>query len=159
MLLSAGLTACGAPVPSSRADSAPVAAAPVEAPATVSVPSREPEFAWPAKGAIVGLFDGQANRGVDIAGKAGDAVVAARDGRVVLVSNALAAYGTMIVLMHDETLLTAYALLDKTHVKEGEMVRKGQKIADMGHGAAGGGVLHFEIRERGTPVDPLLYLR
>lgn len=161
LLLSAGLTACGVPGPSPRADPVPVLSAHDETPAAASapLPGREPEFAWPAKGAVVGRFDGQANRGVDIAGKPGDAVVAARDGRVVLVSNALATYGTMIVLMHDEALLTAYAHLDKTHVKEGETVRKGQRIADMGHSAAGDMELHFEIRERGVPVDPLPYLR
>ena len=159
-VLSAGLAACGTPgpLPDARSSSDPDGHAKAPSGPLASVPRREPEFAWPAKGPVVNRFDGDSNRGIDVASTLGDAVLAARDGRVVLVSNALAAYGNMVVVMHDPTLLTAYAHLGTPDVKEGDMVRRGQRIADVGRNAAGDAVLHFEIRERGTPVDPLPYL-
>ncbi|MNV11942.1 Murein hydrolase activator NlpD precursor [compost metagenome] len=166
LVLSMGLTACAtscppphaAPAPSTSGGGHALARGGAQVTGPAAMPTEEPEFTWPARGKIVGRFDGKSNRGIDIAGQYGDAVVAARDGKVVLVSNALASYGNMVVLMHDETLLTAYALLDRTLVKEGEVVRKGQRIADMGHRATGDAALHFEVRKQGVPVDPLPYL-
>jgi len=89
---------------------------------------------------------------------AGEPVLAARDGRVVLVSSALAEYGTMVVVKHDETFITAYAHVGRVLVKEDEVVRQGQQIAEMGSSGANRVMLHFEIRKQGVAQDPEPYL-
>ncbi|WP_237288500.1 murein hydrolase activator EnvC family protein [Variovorax sp. PAMC 28711] len=93
-----------------------------------------------------------------MAGNPGDPVLASRDGRVVLVSSALPHYGTMVVVKHDDTFITAYAHLGKVAVNENDEVRQGQAIAEIGPGGPGRPRLHFEIRERGVAVDPEPYL-
>ena len=102
-------------------------------------------FAQPAKGVTVGRFDGRLNKGIDIQSKPGQPVLAARDGRVVIVTSALPAYGTMVVLKHDENFITAYAHIEKSLVSEKEVVRRGQPIAEMGKGGRDQVALHFEI--------------
>jgi lipoprotein NlpD len=106
----------------------------------------------------VGLFDEAKNKGIDIAGKAGDAVLAAADGRVVYADSGLRGYGKLIILKHNNTFLTAYAHNQNLLVKEDQQVRQGQKIAEMGSTDADRVKLHFEIRRQGKPVDPLKFL-
>jgi len=158
------------PVPPPVAMVAPHRVPPPTAPLPpVANPGRGPDsldhkalpvsFLPPARGAAVTRFDGQGNKGVDIALRAGDPVFAARDGRVVLVSSALPAYGTMIVIKHDDDFITAYAHLGKTLVQENASVRQGQPIAEMGPADSSQVALHFEIRKLGVPVDPQVYVR
>jgi lipoprotein NlpD len=104
-------------------------------------------------------FDEQKNKGVDIAGRAGDPVLAAADGRVVYAGSGLRGYGNLVILKHNNTYLTAYAHNQSLLVKEDQAVKQGQKIAEMGSTDADRVKLHFEIRERGRPVDPMKYLR
>ena len=113
---------------------------------------------WPAQGALVSGFDEVKNKGLDIAGKAGDSVVAAADGRVVYAGAGLRSYGQLIILKHNNTYLTAYAHNQALLVKEDQTVQKGQKIAEMGKTDADRVKLHFEIRRQGKPVDPARYL-
>ncbi len=113
---------------------------------------------WPAKGPLVAGFDDAKNKGLDIAGKAGDPVLAAADGKVVYSGQGLRGYGNLIILKHNNTYLTAYAHNQKLLVKEDQSVRKGQKIAEMGASDADRVKLHFEIRRQGKPVDPARYL-
>ena len=113
---------------------------------------------WPAQGAQLAGFDEVKNKGIDIAGKAGDAVLASADGRVVYSGAGLRGYGNLIILKHNNTYLTAYAHNQALLVKEDQAVRKGQKIAEMGSSDADRVKLHFEIRRQGKPVDPLKYL-
>ena len=94
---------------------------------------------------------------VALAGKPGDPVLAAADGRVVY-AGALRAYGNLVILKHNNTFLTAYAHNQTLLVKEDQTVRKGQKIAEMGSSDADRVKLHFEVRRQGKPVDPLKYL-
>jgi lipoprotein NlpD len=115
-------------------------------------------FAWPASGTVIGGFDEAKNKGLDIAGKAGDPVLAAADGQVVYAGAGLRGYGNLIILKHDNTFLTAYAHNQALLVKEDQKVRKGQKIAEMGKTDADRVKLHFEIRRQGKPVDPAKYL-
>ena len=115
-------------------------------------------FIWPASGALLAGFDEARNKGYDIAGKAGDAVLAAADGRVVYSGAGLRGYGNLIILKHNNTFLTAYAHNQTLLVKEDQAVRKGQKIAEMGNTDADRVKLHFEIRRQGKPVDPTRYL-
>jgi lipoprotein NlpD len=111
-------------------------------------------FIWPANGALIAGFDEAKNKGLDIAGKAGDAILAAADGQVVYAGAGLRGYGNLIILKHNNTFLTAYAHNQALLVKEDQKVRKGQKIAEMGKSDADRVKLHFEIRRQGKPVDP-----
>jgi lipoprotein NlpD len=113
---------------------------------------------WPAQGALLGGFDEAKNKGLDIGGRAGDAVIAAADGRVVYSGAGLRGYGNLIILKHNNTFLTAYAHNQTLLVKEDQSVKKGQKIAEMGNSDADRVKLHFEIRRQGKPVDPARYL-
>ncbi|MGJ7497664.1 murein hydrolase activator EnvC family protein [Variovorax sp. RT4R15] len=163
----AGLAACSASVPLPPIAPLPSPRAAVVEPAIVvparpsGPPARVPgaSFARPAQGALIARFDGRLNPGIDIRGNLGDPVFASREGRVVVVSSALPAYGTMVVLKHGDTFITAYAHLDKVLVKENESVREGQQIAEMGRSGSDQVKLHFEIRKMGTAVDPEPYLQ
>ena len=143
------------------ASGAVVAAAPV--PAAPSAPAAaggedDLAFIWPAPGSLIAGFDEARNKGYDIAGKAGDPVLAAADGRVVYAGAGLRGYGNLVILKHNNTFLTAYAHNQTLLVKEDQAVRKGQKIAEMGSTDADRVKLHFEIRRQGKPVDPARYL-
>ena len=113
---------------------------------------------WPGKGAVIAEFNDAKNKGVDIAGAAGDPVVAAADGKVVYAGAGLRGYGNLIILKHNNTYLSAYAHNQTLLVKEDQAVKKGQKIAEMGNSDTDRVKLHFEIRRQGKPVDPLKYL-
>ncbi len=120
----------------------------------------EISWAWPAPGnpSVLAGFDEARNKGLDIAGKPGDPVLAAADGRVVYAGAGLRGYGNLIILKHNNTYLTAYAHNQTLLVKEDQTVRKGQRIAEMGSTDADRVKLHFEIRRQGKPVDPARYL-
>jgi lipoprotein NlpD len=137
-------------------------AAPALIPAQVPVPASNGDedvaWIWPVHGALIAGFDEAKNKGLDIAGKAGDAVMASADGRVVYAGAGLRGYGNLIILKHNNTFLTAYAHNQKLFVKEDQTVRRGQKIAEMGSSDADRVKLHFEIRRQGKPVDPAKYL-
>jgi lipoprotein NlpD len=142
---------------------AATAAKPTPAPIPVPSPTTSANdeglgFAWPASGSVVAGFDEAKNKGLDIAGKAGDPVLAAADGQVVYAGAGLRGYGNLIILKHNNTFLTAYAHNQALLVKEDQKVRKGQKIAEMGKTDADRVKLHFEIRRQGKPVDPAKYL-
>ena len=144
-----------APASTASAASAP-AAAPAASPAAAG--DEEVAFIWPASGALLAGFDEVRNKGYDIAGKAGDPVLAAADGRVVYAGAGLRGYGNLIILKHNNTFLTAYAHNQALLVKEDQTVRRGQKIAEMGNTDADRVKLQFEIRRQGKPVDPARYL-
>lgn len=114
-------------------------------------------WGWPTQGSVIRGFSDQ-NKGIDIAGKMGQPVVAAADGKVVYSGNGLRGYGKLIILRHDKTYLSAYAHNSQLLVKEGQSVKKGQKIAEMGNTDADQVKLHFEVRQLGKPVDPSKYL-
>ncbi|HSH43474.1 MAG TPA: peptidoglycan DD-metalloendopeptidase family protein [Arenicellales bacterium] len=114
---------------------------------------------WPTRGRIISRFaPDNANPGIDIAGESGQIVRSAADGRVVYSGDGLRGYGKLIIVKHNETFLSAYAHNRKLLVQEGEQVRRGQPIAEMGSTDTDRVRLHFEIRKRGTAVDPLNYL-
>ncbi len=160
-------SAASAPAPAASA-AQPAASAPrpaASSPAPSSQPSVPAEdeiaWSWPAPGntTVVGNFDEVKNKGLDIAGKAGDPVLAAADGRVVYAGAGLRGYGNLIILKHNNTSLTAYAHNQTLLVKEDQVVRKGQKIAEMGSSDTDRVKLHFEIRRQGRPVDPARLLQ
>jgi len=114
---------------------------------------------WPTRGSMIrGFAPERGSKGIDIAGKRGQPVVAAAAGRVVYEGGGLPGYGRLIIIKHDETYLSAYAHNEKILVKEGDTVRSGQAIATLGSTEADRPKLHFQIRRRGSPVNPLSYL-
>lgn len=115
---------------------------------------------WPHSGTVIASYSasGKVNKGVDIAGKAGDAVRAAADGSVVYAGDGLLGYGNLIIVNHSEHYLSAYAHNRKIRVSEGENVKAGQVIAELGSSGSERPKLHFEIRKNGNPVDPTHYL-
>lgn len=115
-------------------------------------------LAWPAKGKVVDEFS-EKTKGIDIAGKLGEPITAASDGKVVYAGNSLRGYGNLVIIKHDNTYLTAYAHNRNLLVKEGDSVKKGQKIAEMGDTDTNSVKLHFELRVNGKPVDPTPYLQ
>ena len=116
-------------------------------------------WSWPAAGKVIAPFSDGGNKGIDIAGKAGDPVFAAGDGKVIHRGSGLRGYGELVIIKHNATYLSAYAHNQRILVEEGQTVSKGQKIAEMGSTDAERVKLHFEIRKQhGKPVDPLKYL-
>ena len=101
---------------------------------------------------------GQGNKGIKIAGKRGELIKAAANGRVVYAGSGLRGYGNLIIIKHTDDYLSAYAHTDKILVKEKQQVNGGQKIATMGSSGASRVMLHFEIRYHGKSVDPLKIL-
>lgn len=142
----------GLPAPSPTA--APTVAA-VTGSATVSAQG----WQWPTVGVVERSFSpAQGSKGLVIGGREGQPVVAAAAGRVVYSGNALKGYGELIIIKHNEVHLTAYGFNRARLVKEGDTVTRGQAIAEMGQGPERKPMLHFEIRERGQPVNPMRFL-
>lgn len=160
----AASSAAAAPAPASaaRASSAPAVVASLPPATPTPIPAGEDDIPWawptPPTDTVVAGFDEQRNKGLDIAGKPGDPVLASADGRVVYAGAGLRGYGNLIILKHNNTFLSAYAHNQLLLVKEDQTVRKGQKIAEMGSSDADRVKLHFEIRRQGKPVDPARYL-
>ncbi len=119
-----------------------------------------PPWGWPTNGRISVDFGGKpgTGTGVLIDGRSGQPIVAAASGRVVYAGSGLIGYGQLIVLKHNDTYLSAYGYNASLLVKEGESIRKGQRIATMGEGPERKARLHFEIRRNGKPVNPRQYL-
>jgi lipoprotein NlpD len=137
---------------------APAAASAASTAAPGAAPARDPEdelnWTWPAAGPVGAVFDDVKSKGLAITGKPGDPVVAAADGRVVYAGAGLRGYGNLIIVKHNATYLSAYAHNQTLLVKEDQVVRRGQKIAEMGSSDAERVQLHFEIRRLGKPIDP-----
>jgi lipoprotein NlpD len=157
--LSAEAAAASAAAPALTPDNAvPVPAAP-SAPAAAM--SEDVDWAWPIqpapKGKIVATFT-DANKGVDISGTKGTPVLASAAGKVVYSGSGLRGYGRLVIIKHNATWLSAYAHNEKVLVTEGQAVKKGEKIAEMGNSDSDAVKLHFEIRKQGKPVDPMQFL-
>jgi lipoprotein NlpD len=136
----------------------PATSVPATSGATADAAEDVLSFQWPVRGNVIAGFDESKNKGIDIGGKAGDPVVAAADGRVVYAGAGLRGYGNLIILKHNNTYLTAYAHNQTLLVKEDQVIKRGQKIAEMGSSDTDQVKLHFEVRRQGKPVDPVKYL-
>jgi len=155
-----------APTPATPPTATPPASPPPVvanvAPSTPRAPSEDGDdldWAWPAKGKLVTGFSDTANlKGIDIAGTAGQPVLASAPGRVVYAGTGLRGYGKLVIIKHNNTFLSAYAHNKDITVREGQQVKRGEKIAEMGSTDADQVKLHFEIRRLGKPMDPLKYL-
>ncbi|MRI34929.1 peptidase M23 [Endozoicomonas sp. OPT23] len=125
-----------------------------------SVTHRSIRWRWPANGKIVQGFSGTRglNKGIDIRGKTGEPVKAAAAGEIVYAGSELAGYGKLIIMKHNNSYLSAYAHNKELLVREGDSVKAGQKIAEIGSTGTTEPKLHFEIRRNGKPVDPKRFL-
>jgi len=117
-------------------------------------------WVWPTDGNVLGRFsDGaRVNKGIDIGGKLGDSVHSTRSGVVVYAGSGLAGYGNLVIIKHDDVYLSAYAHNKTILVREGQTIKAGDKIAEIGSSGSAYPKLHFEIRRDGKPVDPLQLL-
>jgi len=122
-------------------------------------PAKQLDWIWPAEGTLLERYSANGpNKGIDIAGRKGQPILAAAAGQVVYQGGGLRGYGQLIIIKHNADFLSAYAHCDRIYVKEGNVIKRGQKIADMGSSGADRAKLHFEVRYRGAPVDPQDYL-
>src|SRR5690606_36645934 len=153
--------------------STPAPAAPVAGPATpvpvTPVKPVEPvstaraneasliSWGWAASSKISQSFNAN-TKWIDIEGNAADAVHAAADGKVMHAGNGVRGLGNLILLGHSNGYITAYAHNQSLLVKTGDQIKKGAKIAAIGQTDTTSPRLHFEIRRRGTPVNPMSYL-
>ena len=121
--------------------------------------TRQLSWMWPSQGELLERYSSSGpNKGIDIAGRRGQPILAAEAGQVVYQGGGLRGYGQLIIIKHNADFLSAYAHCDKIYVKEGNVIKRGQKIADMGSSGTDRAKLHFEVRYRGIPVDPQDYL-
>jgi lipoprotein NlpD len=127
---------------------------------TKSVKSNPLVWSWPLNGRVISSFQAgnSLNKGIDLAAKLGESVLAAADGEVVYSGSGLRGYGKLLIIKHQNSYLSAYAYNSKLLAKEGDTVKRGQKIAEVGSVGSSSGKLHFEIRHDGVPVDPQQYL-
>lgn len=128
----------------------------IATPAPVAV--SDTGWSWPTQGKVIAGFNEATNKGVDIAGTKGQAINASAAGKVIYSGSDLRGYGKLVIIKHNPTFLSVYAHNSKILVKEGQSVKAGQKIAEMGDTDTNRIKLHFEIRERGKSVDPTKYL-
>jgi lipoprotein NlpD len=145
------------PAPVAAVPAPVVAAPPAATPAPPAAPRDADDdvaWAWPSAAPVAAPFDEGRNKGLVFAGKAGDPVLAAADGRVVYAGSGLRGFGNLVIVKHNNSYLTAYAHNQTLLVKEDQAVRRGQRIAEMGSSDAERVQLHFEIRRLGKPIDP-----
>ncbi|WP_025602524.1 peptidoglycan DD-metalloendopeptidase family protein [Burkholderia sp. WSM2230] len=127
------------------------------APAAAAVP-QQGVLQWPLRGPILKTFAAGRSNGIVIGGRPGDPVKAAATGRVVYAGSGIEAYGPLIIIKHDDSLITAYGQNSTLLVKEGDAVAQGQTIGEVGVDGRGVGSIQFEVRQNGQPVDPLGWL-
>ena len=135
--------------------------APVKTVKSVQPPLLPHSLLWPTQGKLIRVFaatNKHGSKGIDIAGGFGQDVKASADGKVVYSGSGLSGLGNMVIIKHSERVVTVYALVKKIMVKEGQLVKTGNVIAQMGNNNRGDVLLHFEVRIDGQPRDPLLYL-
>lgn len=130
----------------------------VPSPPAVAEDALPDTWSWPLRGPLLARFGEGLSKGIDIAGPRGMPVQAAAAGRVVYAGSGLRGYGKLIIIRHGKTLLSAYAHNARILVSEGQNVVRGQAVGEIGDSDSDRVKLHFEIRERGSPVDPLIYL-
>lgn len=147
--------------PSSKPSVKPSASKPTTKPKPIKpVKPAKLTWQWPTKGKVISTYSKSANsrKGINIAGRAGQIIVAAAAGKVVYGGSGLSRYGNLLIIKHNDIYLSAYAHNTNLLVKEGDYVRAGQKIATLGNTGTQRNQLHFEVRKSGKPVDPMRFL-
>lgn len=147
-------------VVSERKNDASIKKRPAPTPTKKPVIASSSGWQWPVNGRVISGYSLKApvNKGIDISGKLGEPVAAAASGEVVYAGSDLSGYGRLVILKHNRSYLSAYAHNRELFVNEGDSVKAGQKIAEIGSTGTTEPKLHFEIRRDGNPVDPMGYL-
>jgi lipoprotein NlpD len=149
------------PVPPESQTAAPAVHQTVASTGTsAKVFSYDGHWVWPTRGRILRSYQssGRGKKGIEIGGHDGQPVKAAANGKVVYAGSGLVGYGRLIIIKHNENLLSAYGHNSKLLVSEGDQVKAGQQIAEMGSSGTNRTGLYFEVRKDGKPVNPLSYL-
>ena len=148
------------PAPAPASPATPATTVTASAGATTRAVSYDGHWVWPTRGRLLSNYQssGRGKRGIDIGGHEGQPVKAAANGKVVYAGSGLVGYGRLIIIKHNENLLSAYGHNSKLLVSEGDQVRAGQQIAEMGSSGTNRTGLYFEVRQKGKPVNPLRYL-
>ncbi|WXL27216.1 peptidoglycan DD-metalloendopeptidase family protein [Ectopseudomonas mendocina] len=150
------------PVSGASVQASPGATRQTSAPVTALPASQKSAsgWIWPTNGQVISRFssNGSLNKGIDISGELGQPVLAASDGSVVYAGSGLRGYGELVIIKHSDTYVSAYGHNRRLLVQEGQRVKAGQTIAEMGSTGTDRVKLHFEVRRQGKPVDPLQYL-
>lgn len=117
-------------------------------------------WSWPLQGEVARGFapNEVGGQGVDIAGVPGQEVRAAMQGTVVYSGRDLSGGGKLIIVQHDDSLMTTYSHADDLFVAEDDVVQAGDPIASLGWNANRESVLRFEVRRDGNPLNPLDFL-
>lgn len=136
----------------------PVILAKTESRPAESVAGDDQNWNWPSAGKVVTAYVEGSSKGIDIEGKIGEPVLAAEAGKVTYAGSGIRGYGNLLIVQHANSLSSVYAHNSKLLAKEGQQVKKGQKIAELGNSDADQPKLHFEIRRQGKPLDPLKLL-
>ena len=144
-----------APAPSAAVP-APAAAPVPPAPAPAPAPDKPPgaPWVWPVDGRVVGTFDAQRSKGIEILATEDAQILAATDGEVSYTGSPRD-YGNLVILRHPDGLLTVYAHAKSILVQQGQAVTRGQAVAVAGRTTGKVPSVHFEVRRKGVPVDPL----
>lgn len=157
-----GSTPVPIPLPDSTLPPAPSPGPPTVTTPVVPTPSGAggaPGWRWPVDGTVIrGYAPAQGSKGLDFTGTVGQPVVAAAAGKVVYSGSALKGYGELVIIKHDDLRLSAYGYNRRRLVQEGDVVAAGQQIAELGLGPESKPLLHFEVRERGKPINPVPFL-
>jgi len=135
-----------APKPVSRSTTGALAGGPVK------------KWQWPTTGRVTRRYSATVHKGIDLAGRRGDPVVAVAAGQVVYAGTGIAGFGELLIVKHNDVYLSAYGHNDRLMVGEGDAVKAGQQIAQKGSSGTDTVKLHFEIRREGKPIDPLTVL-
>ncbi|MFL9962906.1 peptidoglycan DD-metalloendopeptidase family protein [Paraburkholderia sediminicola] len=151
------------PMASGSVVTPPVAVAPGASGAAPAAPTaaagpQQGVLQWPLRGPVLKAFAPGKSNGIVIGGRPGDPVKAAATGRVVYAGSGIEAYGPLIIIKHDDSLITAYGQNSTLLVKEGDAVAQGQTIGEVGVDSRGVASIQFEVRQNGQPVDPLAWL-
>jgi len=149
--------AVSSPAPTARSSSTPPAAGTAGTTPTVAVANSPAAgaWSWPVQGRVTRRYEKDLHKGLDISGGRGDPVIATAPGTVVYAGSGIAGYGLMLIIRHSDEYLSAYGHNEVLLVDEGEAVQGGQQVARRGSSGTDSVKLHFEIRRRGRPVDPL----
>ena len=125
---------------------------------TVNEPQPVSRWRWPSSGKVVRTYSSNRHKGIDIAGKRGDPVEAVAAGKVVYAGTGVTGYGSLLIIKHNDTYLSAYGHNERLLVSENMNIQAGQQIATMGSSGTDTVKLHFELRRLGQPIDPLTLL-
>jgi len=141
------------PSPSNK----PTPSKPSPAPAA-SKPTSAISLIWPSKGPILQNYNGGSNKGIDIGGEAGSPIYAAASGKVSYAGNGIPSYGNLLIIKHNQDYLSVYAHNQRILVKEGDIIKQGQQVAEMGSSGSNKVKLHFELRFKSKAINPKPFL-